>query len=726
MYQSSSITESEKTLAPECRGEAGPAGILAGAVAAWRMGGTGGSSSPAFVVNGDVQLGVAFTGAERAASVRRGGDGYQAVFAGGFLSLDQRAAGLSSLTGEAMSLYVRVQDTMGAWDAPLVCGYGHDGAPCFALGAGCDGAVPGGVAFTWCGSLPEDALGWFRSYPYTTPRQLADAEAGRLRVSAPAGLVGPTEWHDIVVRFTGPKLQLFVDGVLMDEQYPVGAMHACTGPILIGARLEDGREAGGFHGRIAHVALWGRALTDSEVAALSGGPDAVGRRQAAVLSPCHPVGPMFRPPGHNKKVGDCFPYFDGEVLRLFYLTVRRRADSKWQCGHGGLQVEQMTSKDLVHWTPLPMAIQIDAQWEAWHGTGSCMRRGGEYHLYFPTLSCWPEVCPGGIQRAVSEDGVRFDRTDPCPMIPGGDTHVFQGEDGRYHLVTYMEGRPSDPMDILHYVSEDLCHWQQAERPLLTVENSPTPLYCPDYFEWNGWYYLLAGAKTCIWKSRAPYGPWEPQPTPVPDTLCVPKTAAFHGNRRIMVGWINDHAGAWGGDAVFRELVQDADGNLGAKFPAEMMPPLGEPVSCVREIQVGGETARLNPGSADAFPRDFYLSMTVTPGGSNGIFGLRIRGTGEGPAGCELRFIPGEAALRFGSTDADAAEGVHWRHLSGLEMSEKPSRIEVLAMGPLVHLCVDEWRVATVRDASPGNGLLAFSEAGPHVFSEISVRPVLLG
>ena len=43
-----------------------------------------------------------------------------------------------------------------------------------------------------------------------------------LRVAAPLRALRPDEWHDVLIRFTGPKLDLSVDGVLMDEEWPVG------------------------------------------------------------------------------------------------------------------------------------------------------------------------------------------------------------------------------------------------------------------------------------------------------------------------------------------------------------------------------------------------------------------------------------------------------------------------------------------------------------------------
>ena len=43
-----------------------------------------------------------------------------------------------------------------------------------------------------------------------------------LRLRVPLKLSVPADWHDVVARFRGPNLELFVDGVLVDEEWPHG------------------------------------------------------------------------------------------------------------------------------------------------------------------------------------------------------------------------------------------------------------------------------------------------------------------------------------------------------------------------------------------------------------------------------------------------------------------------------------------------------------------------
>ena len=46
-----------------------------------------------------------------------------------------------------------------------------------------------------------------------------------LRLQAPTDLIGPGRWHDVVVRFNRAKLEMFVDGVPLDEDWPHGNLH---------------------------------------------------------------------------------------------------------------------------------------------------------------------------------------------------------------------------------------------------------------------------------------------------------------------------------------------------------------------------------------------------------------------------------------------------------------------------------------------------------------------
>lgn len=448
-----------------------PATPLKGAAFAWHMadGANVAGAAGGLKAHGAVTLGVELDGPDREASLARGGDGRVARIDGGYLALADDAQ--LKIDPRRWTVAIRMRDPEGSWRYPILGSYGSDRQASIALRA-VDGSKEPMTDRTFTGGEVPTIYSWMfrpggpRSVPGSTSllelvwgarepsaarvRRIRDMQPGRtwpnplqqdvlnavMKPCFPVGLIGPTEWHDIVASMTGPKLQLWIDGVLVDEEFPVGTTRDRTLPFLIAAGQENGELRAGFKGLIDHVAVWDRPLTPDEIAALSGGPDAARKRELAILGDESPSMQYFRPCGHNRKAGDCIPYWDprAETFRLYYLILRRNMHSKWDGGHGGLEIWQASTKDLKAWTHHPVTIPITEQWEAWNGTGAVAFHDGKYHWYYPTPCYEEELGFGGIQRAVSDDGVHFAKTGPHPFIPGGDCEVFRDKDGLFHMI----------------------------------------------------------------------------------------------------------------------------------------------------------------------------------------------------------------------------------------------------------------------------------------------------
>ena len=211
-----------------------------------KEGDSAGKNSRLTVV-GDVKLGVELHQGERAESLRRGGDGKAARFQGGYLSAGQGADGELNLTGKALTLCLRLCDPTGAWNGPIFSKYGgHENLVYNVFAADLGGRV----------------LGF----------ELGSAGVqGMRQVRVPLAEIGAAGWHDVIVRYDGRAIELFVDGLLRDE-YLAGdpLREGNTEPCLIGAESVGGHVKTGFRGMIDHVALWNRPLADSEIAELSG------------------------------------------------------------------------------------------------------------------------------------------------------------------------------------------------------------------------------------------------------------------------------------------------------------------------------------------------------------------------------------------------------------------------------------------------------------------------
>lgn len=446
---------------------------LADAAAVWHFGDTG--TPPQLrplTLRGDVQIGVALQGDDRAASLARGGDGQAVLFNGGHLEIGGPPF---APPGAEFTLVLRVRDPEGAWNAPLFGSYGGDGAVSLYL-RGVDGATlprhdrnfvdarmstPADWMFGWpdgpraiSGSRGVIECVWGATKLELTPERCkmlpkkdageevspltSDARNAVLRVMFPLEATGPGDWHDIVVRGTGPKLQLWIDGVLVDKEYPIGTMRPAAAPWLFGAAtLADGSLQAGFRGLMDHAALWHRALSDAEIVELSGGAAVVNERELAILGPLKAQMQYYRPRGHNSKAGDCFPLFHDGTYHLFYLVLRRNMHSKWDGGHGALEIFHASTRDLVHWKHHPVAAPISEQWEAWNGTGNTVFHDGRFWMFYPTPDY--DGDRGGIQLATSTDGELFTKDPKHPFLPGGDCEVFADPDPRkqtVHLVKY--------------------------------------------------------------------------------------------------------------------------------------------------------------------------------------------------------------------------------------------------------------------------------------------------
>lgn len=446
---------------------------------------------------GVAKLGVALSGPDRDESLRRGGDGLVAQFAGGYLTLADD--GDLTLNPKSWSILARVRDPSGAWQGTIVGDDGDDQHVSVAL-RGVDGAekprsdrnLNGGsvpTVYAWLtnpggprsvpGSPAILELVWGAREPnaarvdrikqmqpessWPNPLQ-QDVLNGIMKPFFPVGLIGATDWHDVVVSLTGPKLELWIDGVLVDEEYPIGLTRQRTLPFVVGD---------GFSGMIDHVALWQRALTAREIALISGGAEHVRKQELAILGDESTSMQYFRPRGHNRKAGDLIPYWDSQTdtFRLFYLILRRNMHSKWDGGHGGLEIWQASTKDLKAWTHHPVTIPITEQWEAWNGTGAVAFHNGQYNWFYPTPDY--DGSHGGIQRAVSGDGVHFTKTKPHPFLEGGDCEIFQTEDGAFHMVKTGPARRANtkPLTDKTFVAwVQLADLEQAGGSVLTIEH----------------------------------------------------------------------------------------------------------------------------------------------------------------------------------------------------------------------------------------------------------------
>ncbi len=669
------------------------------AVAVWNLadGRDSAGKDSRMETRGAVELGVALEGGEREESLRHGGDGRVARFAGGFLHAGQGADGELNLATDALTVCLRVRDPAGKYGCPLFSKYGGHEKLVYNFFAADLGA---GTVFGF-------ELG---------------TEGGMTQVIAPLALVGADRWHDLVARYDGAKLQLFVDGVWLDEGFPLGELRrGNTEPCLLGAQARGDTVETAFRGLVDHVALWNRALSDAEIEALSGGRDEVAAARLRIVGAPGSL-QYFRP--HNQfNVGDTFPLWDDGVFRFYYLLDRGHHSAKG--GYGAHQWAQATSTDLINWEHQPPAVPITAKREGSICTGSVFFHDGVYYAFYAT-----RIVGQGehLSLAVGNDGVHFTKTEPNPFLSPGprytrdfrDPHVFRHpRTGKFHLLVssvLVEGKRGC---LAQFTSDDLKSWKEEEP--FYIENSPGALECSEHFEWNGRWYLIFNG--CYRMASDPLGPWT---RPKFDRFdgpffAVPKTAGFRGNRRIVTAWIPDRG--WGGRAVFREVVQQPEGALGTRFVPEMALPAGEPVALALAAgaNVSGDAknviVRATEGAASAslgpVPRDCRLTLRAAPGKGVTAYGVRLRASGQGAIGHTVRLEPGRREVRAGASAIGEVDAL-----------DRPVSIEVVLRGDILDVCVDGRRaLLDVVHELPAGALVLFSEGGETAFEGIEVRPL---
>ena len=222
---------------------------FADAVAAWQMGDAKdvAGRNPLTLV-GRAELGRRLDGPDYQESLASGNDGRVAQFDGGYLDAGQGSEGCLNLSGSALTVSARLRSPSGGWGRPLFSKHGGHDRLVYNLYS-----QPGLVGFE---------LG---------------TEEGLTRTTAPLERIGAAEWHTIVACYDGTSLKMFVDGVLVDEQAARGPLReGNTLPCLIGAEDAGGIRSG-WSGQIDHVAIWNRALTETEIVRLSGGADRAAR-----------------------------------------------------------------------------------------------------------------------------------------------------------------------------------------------------------------------------------------------------------------------------------------------------------------------------------------------------------------------------------------------------------------------------------------------------------------
>lgn len=449
----------------------------------------------------------------------------------------------------------------------------------------------------------------------------------------------------------------------------------------------------------------------------------------------------FKPQG-NLFVGDCIPFYHNHTYFLYWLL--DSAHHKALGGLGGHQWALSTSTDLKHWKHYPVVLGIDESWEKSICTGSVEYHDGKFYAFYATrLIDSNGKVNEQLSYAVSTDGIHFVKQKPNPFYtsaPGyskrnfRDPKVVIDNDGLFHLFVSSDIEASPTQDngaLVHLTSKDLKSWT-VKAPLIYGQRDVPE--CPDYFQWNGWYYLIYGraGNTFYLKSKHPYGPWEyPRYQALnEDWVNVAKTAEFNG-RRILAGWVpskrdnkDDGGEIFGGNITLRELTQEADGTLNSAFPVEAKVETGTPLKTLPAIdsltKKGADDSYTitSPNGLAAFfykdiPTDATISFKVNSRTSIEDFGCYLRSEEKGKNAYTLKLSPDDREVSLAESRITAVEGL-----------DKQITVEIVMKGDIIDVCINNKRCIINRlYEKKGTTLGFFAKHGQVQFSNIKIQPL---
>ena len=442
------------------------ADVFKTAVAAWQFGDLKDAAGKNDLkVAGAVTVGSRLEGRDLQESQESGNDGMVAQLDGGYLDAGQGTGGKLNLAGSALTVSVRLRSPSGAWKKPIFSKHGGHDQLVYNL-------------------FSDDPIIGFELGTRDTP--------GMTQVKVPVARIGATDWHDILCRYDGAWLQMFVDGVLIDEASPAGPLReGNTVPCFIGAESIGGRISSGWTGQIDHVALWDRALSDAEVERLNGGAGRIAALKKRYTSEPPPLPPA--PDLYREKYRPQF-HFTARQWTTRKLNPGPREEGWLNDVNGLIHLDgeyhlfaqrwnkcwiHAVSTDLVHWTELQPAF-----WED-HRFGSGVQSGGSVLDRDNTSGLSPDAKTPPLVAFWSGNDNRsqciaysLDRgrtwtkyaKNPVLVHPERDPKVFwHGPTRRWVLVLY--GASS----YFFFTSPNLLDWTELKDSL------PDCFECPDFF-----------------------------------------------------------------------------------------------------------------------------------------------------------------------------------------------------------------------------------------------------
>ncbi|MFU1793587.1 glycoside hydrolase family 32 protein [Paenibacillus azoreducens] len=310
--------------------------------------------------------------------------------------------------------------------------------------------------------------------------------------------------------------------------------------------------------------------------------------QSLELSPADPHRPAYHvsPPVNWMNDPNGLIYYQGEY-HLFYQY--NPFSEQW----GHIHWAHCTSKDLIHWEQLPIALAPSEDYDK-DGcfSGSAVEHEGRLYVFYTgNVFTTPAGLPDDLLQqqclAVSENGVDFHKYGRNPVIAAPPAHVGQtnhfrdpkvwSHGGKWYMV--LGARNHHLGKVLLYQSDNLLEW--GFKSVITESDGKAGyMYeCPDLFSLDGKDFLLLcpegmegeGQIAGYYSGVLDYstGAYEHGDFYKLDDgfdFYAPQTMLDADGRRLMFGWMpmdgKSLGKTWAGCMTIpRELVHEGNGRL---------------------------------------------------------------------------------------------------------------------------------------------------------------------
>lgn len=446
-----------------------------------------------------------------------------------------------------------------------------------------------------------------------------------------AMLKRPSGKHEIVLHFSGVRWTMYVDGELLDNDFPFGQPQwADRNTWQLDAEY------------VKSAALYLPAIPPEAKPVRSSNPS--------------PGIQYWTPPGHNSWVGDVVTCFHKGRYHVFYLYDRRHHQSKFGCG--AHYFEHLSTADFQTWTEHEAATPLEAPWEC-IGTGTPFVFNDRLHLsyglhttriYPPEQTTLPAQwaylntngftgsfdrattpgMPAGSTYSVSTDGVSQFKRSGVMFHPCENPSVYTDPGGKLRLMANYRSRGI-------WESESVDGGWRCLSP-----DFPPGGDCTFYFHWGKFDYILGGFKD-LWSKPATapdsaYTDVVRQGLDFYDGANVPAITEIPGGRFLMAAWIPIRG--WGGPLIIRELAQFPDGRIGSKWMREITPATPPHQTLAARVA--------EPATFPVAGKSFMLVFNVQPAETKkGKIGLSFLPEEGEQAACELQLRLEDLRAQFG-------------------------------------------------------------------------------